>query len=116
MQLGPVAAGERHTGDLVVPVGDPDPHLVQPPQVLHAVRRGRVQLVLPEVGLEMVNSIFRTNELPMNNESWPYPMPHLVFRQRGSQLGHLARAQPGLHLVPHGPVVTTRLVREVMYV
>ena len=57
LQLGPVAAGERHAGDLVVPVRDPDPHLVQPPQVLHAVRRGRVQLVLPEVGLEMVNSI-----------------------------------------------------------
>ena len=41
-------------------------------------------------------------------------MDHLVFRQRGSQLGHLARAQPGLHLVPHGPVVTTRLARDIM--
>ena len=75
LQLGPVAAGERHAGDLVVPVRDPDPHLVQPPQVLHAVRRGRVQLVLPEVGLEMVDSTFRTNELPINHEGWPYGPP-----------------------------------------
>ena len=75
LQLGPVAAGERHAGDLVVPMGDPDPHLVQPPQVLHAVCRGRVKLVLPEVGLEMVDSIFRINELPTNHEVWPYASP-----------------------------------------